>query len=396
MNPLPPLSAEERALLRKSIEEDGVRYPVLLDRDGRIIDGFHRTQITKELGVSCPTERLDVDQETADRLRVTLNLARRHLTRLDRSEMIAWLASKHQAQARTEAKERQGVRTDLGNLCAGQEHKLPRRRTDEVVAERINEDLAKMGEPLRVTRNIVEKARVVSRLSEETKQKIRDGKTTVDREAFHPGTRNKRPKPVKTGTLRDRPDRGQAVSELARIRAIDAEHQYNSMLNAPPQKLNLPLIRRAEKIMEMLTELIALEPGVAVSQLPIERCREFTMAHAAWWSEFARLCEERRATEIPDLAPRPFRPVNAVLNSVVLGTSELPTEERALSPGERAALDWIRAQETPVTVTQVAVGLRNRSRQTIALRLRKLAVSGLIQPAGKAGQETAYQAVDAP
>lgn len=397
MNPLPPLTDAELGLLRESIEQDGVKYPVLLDRAGDIIDGFHRKQITSELGIPCPTETLDVDQGTADRLRVTLNLARRHLSRLDRAEIVAWLASKHEGQARAEAKERVRTGASLGGQskgCAGQEHPFdkPKLRTDDVVAERINEDLAKMGETMRVTRSTVEKARAVSRLSADTKQQIREGKTSVDRAAFHPGTRKKAVRPVKTGMLRDRPGRDQDLGELARIRAVDTEHQYNSMLNAPAQKLNLPLIRRAEKIMEMLTELIALDPAMAAGQLPIERCREFTVAHAAWWSEFARHCEERRAAETPHLQPRPFRPVNAVLNSVVLGGTALPTEERALSPGERAVLDWVRAQDEPVTATQVAVGLRNRSRQTIMLRIRKLAVSSLIEPAGKAGKETAYQA----
>lgn len=392
MNPLPPLTGAELGLLRESIEQDGIKYPVLLDRAGNIIDGFHRKQIAAELGISCPTETLDIDQQTADRLRITLNLARRHLKRLDRSEMIAWLAAKHEAQARAEAKQRQGARTDLGNLCTGQEHKS-KLRTDDVVAERINEDLAKMGETMRVTRSSVQKARAVSRLPEGTKQEIREGKTSVDRAAFHTSTRKGRSRLVKTGTLRDRPGRDDDLGQLARIRAIDAECQFQSMLNAPPQKLNLPLIRRAEKIMEMLTELIALEPAVAAGQLPIERCREFTMVHAAWWSEFSRICEERRVAETPDLPPRPFRPVNAVLNSVVLGAAELPTEERALSPGERAVLDWVRAQNEPVTATQVAVGLRSRSRPTIMLRIRKLAVSSLIEPAGKVGKETAYQAV---
>lgn len=386
MNPLPPLSAEERDLLRKSIEEDGVRYPVLLDRGGNIIDGFHRTQITEELSVPCPTQTLDVDQETADRLRVTLNLARRQLSRLDRSELIAWLAAKHEVAARVEAKERMSA----GGKGAPVGRTL---RAVDVIAERINGDLAKMGETLRVTRSTVEKAQLVSRLPEDTKHEIRQGRISVDRAAFHSKGRSTKG-PARSRIPRDRASREQAVSELARIRAIDAEHQYNSMLNAPPQKLNLPLIRRAEKIMELLTELIALDPAKAVSQLPIERCRDFTVAHAAWWSEFARLCEERRVAETPNLPPRPFRPVNAVLNPVVLGTVELPTEERALSPGERAALDWIRAQSEPVTVTQVAVGLRNRSRQTIALRLRKLTASGLIEPAGKSGQETAYQPVE--
>lgn len=394
MNPLPPLTEAELGLLRESIEQDGVKYPVLLDRAGNIIDGFHRTQVASELGIPCPTETLAVDQDTADRLRITLNLARRHLGRLDRSEMIAWLASKHEVEARAEAKQRMsaGGKGGLEEGCAGQEHPSgTKHRTDEVVAARINEDLATMGETMRVTRNIVEKARAVSRLSAETKQKIREGKTSVDREAFHPGTRKKAGK-SSAATHRPAPieiDLGQA----ARIRARDAELQFQSMQNAPANKLNLPLVRRAEKVQELLTELVGLDPAVAVTQLPAERCRDFTPTHAEWWVEFAALCEKRRQEETPHLAPRPYRPPNATLNPVVLGTADLPKEERYLQPNERAVLDWLRAQDEPATITQIAVALRVRSKDAIQTRIRTLSVSGLVELAGKAGKESAYRAV---
>lgn len=400
MNPLPPLSDQERDELRASIKQDGIQYPVLLDRVGRIIDGFHRTEIAAELGVDCPTKTLDVDEETAERLCLALNLARRHLSTASRYELIVALAEKHEAAAVAEAKERMAAGGRGGNEGMDTVSIPSSKGTSrDVIAERINADLVAAGRSdIRVNGRTVERARKYVRdVSKEDREAVRTGEKplwSVHPYASHPKGKKTKKKAKKTGLLKDRPGRDQELGELARIRAIDAERQYNSMLNAPPQKLNLPLIRRAEKIMEMLTELIALDPAVAASQLPIERCREFTVAHAAWWSEFARLCEERRAAETPDLPPRPFRPLNAVLNPVVLGTSELPTEERALSPGERAALDWIRAQGEPVTATQVAVGLRNRSKQTIQLRIRKLTASGLVEPAGKAGQETAYQAVE--
>ncbi|HZI39911.1 MAG TPA: ParB N-terminal domain-containing protein, partial [Acidimicrobiia bacterium] len=73
MNPLPPLTDQEYGDLRKSVERDGVRgNPVLLDRSGNVIDGHNRVKVAAELGIDWPTEILDVDDETADRLRITL------------------------------------------------------------------------------------------------------------------------------------------------------------------------------------------------------------------------------------------------------------------------------------------------------------------------------------
>lgn len=391
MNPLPPLTDLELGLLRESVERDGVRgNPVLLDRSGNIIDGHHRLKIADELGIEWPAETLDVDDETADRLRWTLNLARRHLSALDRAEYIAHLTSRHEADARAEAKQRQ--RESGGPVGSRPEPTGPGRgpRADDVIAERINADLASVGENMRVTRSSVEKARRVAKLAPEAKQRIRDGRSTVQEEAWHRGGRKN---PVNTGTARTRPSMKEDLDQAARIRARDAEFQFQSMLNAPPAKLNLPLVRRAEKVQELLTELVGLDPAVAVTQLPAERCRDFTPAHAEWWAEFAALCEKRRREETPGLAPRPYRPPNATLNPVVLGTADFAKEERHLQPNERAVLDWLRTQEEPATVTQIAIALRVRSKQAIQTRIRTLSVSGLVEVAGKAGKESAYRAV---
>jgi len=45
--------------------------------DGRIIDGYHRWQIA---GDNCPYKVLDIDEDKAFALGLVLNIARRHLT----------------------------------------------------------------------------------------------------------------------------------------------------------------------------------------------------------------------------------------------------------------------------------------------------------------------------
>lgn len=394
MNPLPPLSDEERGRLRASIMQDGVVVPVLHDARGTVIDGHHRKEIAEELGVDYPTQTLDVDEETADRLRLTLNWARRQMTTIDQHELLARLAQKHWPAAAAEAKERQ-VRKPADSVKDTVSLTKSRTQTRDVVAERINADLAAMGEKKRITGKTVERAQATARLPESAKRQVRCGEVSLN--SVHPyqsGSRRKdHPKPKTTPKAAptpppDAPELGSA----ARIKAVDAEMQFRSMLNAPPAKLNLPLVRRAEKVQELLTELIGLDPAVAVTQLPAERCRDFTPTHAEWWAEFTALCEKRRQEETPNLPPRTYRSPNAVLNPVVLGTADLPKEERHLQPAERAVLDWLRAQEEPVTITQIAVGLRVRSKDAIQIRIRTLAVSGLVEVAGKAGRETAYRA----
>ncbi len=87
---MPPLSAEEYAALRDDIAERGIVVPVVVDQHGRLLDGHHRRQIADELQIDCPIEvRQVTDDEDARNVAFTLNLARRHLSREQRRELIA-------------------------------------------------------------------------------------------------------------------------------------------------------------------------------------------------------------------------------------------------------------------------------------------------------------------
>ena len=90
---LPPLTADLFSRLREDIRMRGIQIPILVDHaTGEIIDGKQRQQIAVELGIkNIPTiyvSRLDAI-ERAD-LRVALNLYRRHLSRSQMRELIAW------------------------------------------------------------------------------------------------------------------------------------------------------------------------------------------------------------------------------------------------------------------------------------------------------------------
>jgi hypothetical protein len=78
---LPRLSPTEREGLVESIRQHGVKYPVLTDLAGIVIDGYNRREIAAELGIECPTMALDVTPEEAARLSISLNVNRRHLNR---------------------------------------------------------------------------------------------------------------------------------------------------------------------------------------------------------------------------------------------------------------------------------------------------------------------------
>lgn len=88
---LPPLTAEERDELRRSIRAAGrVLVPILVTEDDAVLDGHHRLAIADELGLSgVPAETVAGLSDEQRRARaMELNLARRHLTREQRRRII--------------------------------------------------------------------------------------------------------------------------------------------------------------------------------------------------------------------------------------------------------------------------------------------------------------------
>ena len=99
MNTLPPLSQNDYARLKSSIAQDGQRVSILRNSNtGEIIDGEHRLRICQELGIEPLIEDRDLDTKEATRLKLTLNLARRHLTVEQKQELVKELRAQKWTQ----------------------------------------------------------------------------------------------------------------------------------------------------------------------------------------------------------------------------------------------------------------------------------------------------------
>jgi hypothetical protein len=87
---LPDLTAEERESLKKSIEQDGVQIPAIVDEEGNIVDGHHRDEVCRELGIFCPREVRKFNTESEKwELALTANVRRRQLDRQQKRDLIA-------------------------------------------------------------------------------------------------------------------------------------------------------------------------------------------------------------------------------------------------------------------------------------------------------------------
>jgi len=82
IQPMPPLSPEQYDALKADIMKNGIRVPVVKDQHGRVLDGHNRRRIADELGIHVPVEIITIaSDEAAYETALTLNCARRHLTR---------------------------------------------------------------------------------------------------------------------------------------------------------------------------------------------------------------------------------------------------------------------------------------------------------------------------
>jgi len=86
---MPRLSPEEYADLEQSIKDEGVLVPIVVSTGGQIIDGHHRAEIARRLGIHCPEVIKQGDPTELRTFAYSLNLNRRHLSREQRRDLIA-------------------------------------------------------------------------------------------------------------------------------------------------------------------------------------------------------------------------------------------------------------------------------------------------------------------
>lgn len=94
------MSDVEFAGLVDDIREHGLREPVWVHRDGRIIDGRNRYRACRQLGVVAPVREYDGDDSKLVAFVVSLNLHRRHLNESQRGMVAARIENLKHGQTR--------------------------------------------------------------------------------------------------------------------------------------------------------------------------------------------------------------------------------------------------------------------------------------------------------
>lgn len=89
----PMMSDAELLDLVEDVRSHGLREPIWLHRDGRIIDGRNRAIACQQLGIEPETRVFEGDDSELVAFVVSLNLHRRHLTESQRAMVAARIAN---------------------------------------------------------------------------------------------------------------------------------------------------------------------------------------------------------------------------------------------------------------------------------------------------------------
>ena len=122
---MPPLSDDEYLELKTDIQNRGVMVPIEFDENGNVLDGHHRLRICKELGITDYPKivRSGMSEEQKRTHARKLNMARRHLNREQKQELI-----REQLRETPEKSDRQ-IGRELGvagNTVSAQRRELER------------------------------------------------------------------------------------------------------------------------------------------------------------------------------------------------------------------------------------------------------------------------------
>jgi ParB-like chromosome segregation protein Spo0J len=183
---LPKMNEEEFAELKASIEAEGQHYPIIANEDLEVLDGHHRFRACIELGMEPDFEIRKFDDKLLEKkFVIEANLRRRHLNNFQLVELAVPLLEieKTLAKNRQVKGGKNGRNAQMG-LTSDDAEPTVKAKATEIVAKKAGVS----------TRTFERGKKIIENASEEDKQKLREGKTSIAkvyREVVTPAT----PKP---------------------------------------------------------------------------------------------------------------------------------------------------------------------------------------------------------
>ena len=184
---LPQMSNEEFEELKKSIQIEGQHYPIIANEDLEVLDGHHRFKACNELDLEPDFEIRKFENKLVEKkFVIESNLRRRHLTSFQLVELGVPLLEIEKAMSKKRQKEggKKGRNIQLGLASSDATSTINLGKATAIVAEKIGLS----------ARTFERGKKILEKATEEEKQKLREGKTSISRvyrEIVQPELKNK-------------------------------------------------------------------------------------------------------------------------------------------------------------------------------------------------------------
>jgi ParB-like chromosome segregation protein Spo0J len=168
---LPKMSDEEFVQLKESIKAEGQHYPIIANENLEVLDGHHRFRACTELGLEPDFEIRNFEDKLLEKkFVIEANLRRRHLNNFQLVELAVPLLEIEKALAKRRQVKggKNGRNLQLGLASDDTEPQIKAKAT-EIVAKKAGVS----------TRTFERGKKVLEEASEEDKQKLREGKTSI-------------------------------------------------------------------------------------------------------------------------------------------------------------------------------------------------------------------------
>jgi DNA modification methylase len=182
-----PLSNAEYEVLKNSIKEDGLHYPIVVNPKREILDGHHRYKICKELDIPIKFEIKSFNDSIEEkRFVIDINLKRRQLNDFQKAELAYKLEDLYKEQARLrQLSKLKNVKDKLTSSPSSlwsngyNDNNNSIIKEDEVKGKTI-EVISKKND---ISPKTYQRARtIIENATEEVKEKLRSNKTTISKE----------------------------------------------------------------------------------------------------------------------------------------------------------------------------------------------------------------------
>jgi len=171
---LPQMSNKEFEELKRSIQIEGQHYPIIANEDLEVLDGHHRFRACNELDLEPDFEIRKFENKLIEKkFVIESNLRRRHLTSFQLVELGVPLLEIEKAMSKKRQKEggKKGRNIQLGLASSGATPTINAGKATAIVAEKIGLS----------TRTFERGKKILEKATEEEKQKLREGKTSISK-----------------------------------------------------------------------------------------------------------------------------------------------------------------------------------------------------------------------